>query len=136
LFAAQSSDILVENGGDVFMHSTRDRVVALLADPESGTRIGLQLPAASFPVAVCSSSATIGHSLSLGEGDLVSVVASNGAFADAAATALCNRLRGREGIRAVLDEAKRLAEYGLRGVFAQQGDQVAAWGEVELIALD
>lgn len=135
-FVDRSPDIVVENGGDVYLNSTRERIVALLPDPASGSMVGLRFEADRFPLAVCSSSATIGHSLSLGEGQLVTVVARDAAFADAAATALCNRLKGRDGVGNVLEEARRLAEFGLEGVFAQGGGQVAAWGEVELVALD
>lgn len=135
-FVGQSPDIIVENGGDVFLASSRERVVALLPDPESGAMVGLRLEVDRFPLSVCSSSATIGHSLSLGEGELVSVMAGNAAFADAAATSLCNMLRGRESLGRVLDEAKRLSEHGLEGVFVQGAGQLAVWGDVELVALD
>lgn len=135
-FAAQSPNILVENGGDTYLHSTRERIVALLAEPDSGAMVGLKVEAGCFPVAVCASSATIGHSLSLGSGDLVAVRARDGRFADAAATALCNMLRSESDINTVLDRAKALAEHGLEGVFAQYNQKIVAWGEVELVALD
>lgn len=135
-FATRSPDIIVENGGDIFMHSTRERVVALLPDPESGASIGIRLTCDRFPLSVCSSSATIGHSLSLGAGELVTVAAKSGALADAAATALCNMLRNRSSINMLLAEAERLSAYGLEGVFAQVDGQVAAWGEVELVAVE
>ena len=88
-FVADSSNILVENGGDTYLHSTCERIVALLAEPDSGAMVGLRIEAGSFPVAICASSGTIGHSLSLGSGDLVAVRAKDARFADAAATALC-----------------------------------------------
>ena len=135
-FVAQSPNILVENGGDIYMNSTRERVVALLAEPDSGASIGLRIEAGSFPAAVCSSSATIGHSLSLGAGDLVAVRARDARFADAAATALCNELKSEADIDRVLKRARELAEYGLDGVFAQYDKKVAAWGDLELVALD
>ena len=135
-FVADSPDILVENGGDVFMHSTRERVVALLPDPANEARLGLRFASDDFPVSICSSSATIGHSLSLGSGDLVAVRAASGALADCAATALCNRLKGARDLDEVLAQAKGLAAAGLQGVFAQIGPKVAAWGDVELVALE
>lgn len=135
-FSVQSPNILVENGGDIYMDSTRERVVALLAEPDSGASIGLRIEAGAFPVAVCASSATIGHSLSLGTGDLVAVRARDARFADAAATALCNELKNEADIDRVLKRARELAEYGLDGVFAQYDKKVAAWGDLELVALD
>ncbi|MCM0756852.1 UPF0280 family protein [Desulfovibrio aminophilus] len=134
-FVSESPDIIVENGGDIFLCSTRERVVGLLAEPESGTRLGLRIPAGEFPTSLCSSSGRIGHSLSLGRGDLVTVRADSGALADAAATALCNRLKTARDLEAVLAGARELAPAGVLGVFAQMGGQVAAWGRVELVAL-
>lgn len=135
-FAEQSPNILVENGGDTYMHSTRDRVVALLAEPASGALVGLKVESRAFPMAVCASSGVIGHSLSLGNGDLVAVRAPDARLADSAATALCNMLQGESDIDRVLEEAKRLAEYGLEGVFAQYDAKIAAWGNLELVALE
>ncbi|QJB55188.1 UPF0280 family protein [Pseudodesulfovibrio sp. zrk46] len=135
-FVSESPNLLVENGGDTYMHSTRERVVALLAEPDSGAMVGLKVEADAFPVAVCASSGVIGHSLSLGNGDLVAVRAKDARFADAAATALCNLLRSEADIDKVLKVAQQLTEYGLEGVFAQYDDKLAAWGELELVALD
>lgn len=135
-FVTESPNILVENGGDTYLHSTRERVVALLAEPDSGAVVGLQIQKGAFPVAVCASSGVIGHSLSLGTGDLVAVRSSDARLADAAATALCNMLRSASDIDRVLERAKELSQYGLDGVFAQFDSKVAAWGELELVAID
>ena len=134
-FAAESPDILVENGGDCYLHSTRERTVALLADPAGGPSLGLRLTPRDFPCSLCSSSASIGHSLSLGQGELVAVRAQSGALADAAATALCNLLRTRRDLDRVLAAARTLQSAGVDGVFAQLGGAVAAWGKMELVAL-
>ncbi|EGB16438.1 ApbE family lipoprotein [Pseudodesulfovibrio mercurii] len=135
-FAPRSPNILVENGGDTYLCSTRERVVALLAEPESGASIGLRLAADAFPVALCASSGTIGHSLSLGTGDLVAVRARDARLADAAATALGNLLHSEKDLDRVLKRARELAPHGLDGVFAQFDAKVAAWGDLELVALD
>ncbi|AMK12404.1 UPF0280 family protein [Pseudodesulfovibrio indicus] len=135
-FADRSPNILVENGGDTYLRSTRERVVALLADPGSGAAIGLRLEENAFPVALCASSGTIGHSLSLGSGDLVAVRAEDARFADAAATALANLLDSEADMDRVLRRARELAAEGLQGVFAQYDAKVAAWGDLELVALD
>ncbi|WP_147822137.1 UPF0280 family protein [Salidesulfovibrio onnuriiensis] len=135
-FRSRCPDILVENGGDVYMHSTRERTVALLADPEGGASIGLRVEAEQCPLALCSSSGRIGHSLSLGTGDLVCVLSESGSLADAAATALCNLLGEERDLELVVERAQEWATLGLSGVFAQYGDKLAAWGNLELVALD
>mgnify|MGYP000451123797 FL=1 len=135
-FHTQCPDILVENGGDVFMHSTRDRTVALLADPEGGASVGLRIKAGQCPLALCASSGRIGHSLSLGTGDLVCVLSRDGSLADAAATALCNLLGSKQDLEVVVEQARSLTSSGLLGVFAQYEDQLAAWGDLELVTVD
>ncbi|WP_432735432.1 UPF0280 family protein [Maridesulfovibrio sp. FT414] len=130
-----SPNVIVENGGDIFMHSTRARKVALLSEPDSGARIGLAIEADAFPLSICSSSGTIGHSLSLGSGDLVTVRAKDGRFADAAATALANLLRSPADVPKVIEKARTLQKHGLDGVFVQYDSKIGAWGNLELIAL-
>lgn len=135
-FAPLSPNILVENGGDIYLHSTRPRVVALLGDPASGARLGLRLSRRDFPVSLCASSATIGPSLSLGQGELVVVRSRSGAFADAAATALANLIDSGDDLDLVLAQARKLAPLGLEGVFAQAGGKLGVWGKMELVALE
>ena len=129
--------VSVKTGGSDFlcMHSTRDRVAALLGDPENGARLGVRLARRDFPLSLCASSATIGPSLSLGRGDLVVVRAKSGAFADAAATALANLIDGGDDLDLVLARAKKLAPHGLEGVFAQADGKLGVWGKMELVAL-
>lgn len=134
-FCRQSPDVLVENGGDVYLHSTRDRTVALLAEPESGAKIGLSISADEFPVALCSSSGKVGHSLSLGKGDLVTVRSGSGPLADAAATALANIIQEDKDVGRVVELAQQWEAHGIDGVFAQCGKKIAAWGKMELVAL-
>lgn len=128
-------DVLVENGGDLYIFSSTERIVGLLPHPEEGVTMGLQLSADSFPTAVCASSASIGHSLSLGTGDLAVALAPDAALADAAATSLCNRLRSDQDIEPALKIAQEWDGHGLTGVFLQCGDKIGAWGSIELTAI-
>jgi len=130
-----SANVLVENGGDVFMYSNRPRTCAILSDPTHEARIGLSLGAEDFPVALCASSAKIGHSLSLGHGDLVVVRSRDASLADAAATALCNMVQERKDLRHVTEQAQAWEQDGIEGIFAQCGQTLTAWGKIELTAL-
>ncbi|WP_244963609.1 UPF0280 family protein [Oceanidesulfovibrio marinus] len=136
--APLSAEVLVENGGDTYMISTKDRTIALLADPGREASLGVRIPANEFPVSLCASSATYGHSLSLGRGDLVVVRSASGVFADAAATALCNELKAEADVESVLEAAQGLARGEgprLEGVFVQCGQKMGAWGKMELALL-
>lgn len=135
-FRAESPDILVENGGDIFMHSTTDRTIALLARPVEGARLALQVAADRFPLSICTSSGRVGHSLSFGQADMVAVLARDGALADAAATALGNLLHAEADMEPMLAQAQALARCGVTGVFALIGEAIGAWGDLELAALE
>lgn len=127
-----SPDILVENGGDIFMHSTKDRIVGLLPHPDEPVTLGIKISRGETPCAICSSSATIGHSLSLGQGDLVTVRAKSGAVADAGATFLCNMLRSRKSLKTITRMQKELQQKGIIGVLAQMDHELHVWGDMEL----
>ncbi|RQD64582.1 MAG: UPF0280 family protein [Desulfonatronovibrio sp. MSAO_Bac4] len=130
-----SPDILVENGGDIFIHSTKDRVVGLLPHPDEPAVVGIKIDRGSTPCAICASSATIGHSLSLGNGDLVVVKSKSGAVADAAATALCNIMKNKKSITKLNRLRNDLEKKGILGVLAQMGDNLSVWGDMELTVL-
>lgn len=123
-FAPQSPDLIVENWGETSIwRPDGNRVVGLAARPEAGVTLGLKIAASGCPTALCSSSATIGHSLSFGRGELALVRSPDGAFADALATALGNRLHGPDDVEKVIDLARGFASSGLVGVYVQCGQR-------------
>jgi ApbE superfamily uncharacterized protein (UPF0280 family) len=130
-FAVRSPDLIVENGGDIFMYSRRERVVGLLPNPQ-GELIGVRVLPEDCPVSLCASSAYIGHSLSLGKGDLAVVRAADGALADACATALCNMLREAKDVERAIRRAKSMQKIGVQGVFLQCAERIGIWGNMEL----
>ena len=131
----RSPDLIIENGGDIFMYSRRDRVVGLLPDPESGVLIGLNVAASACPLALCDSN-TLEPQPAGGQGELVLVRSPDGALADALATALCNRLQGPGDVKAVVGYARRFVKHGLTGIFAQCGGAIGVWGDMELTAVE
>ncbi len=133
LHAHESSELIVENGGDVYLYSQKERVVGILSDPEQNASLGLLLHKEDFPVALCSSSATIGHSLSLGQGELALVRAKDAALADALATALGNRLRTAKDIQSVLEFGQTIP--GIDGILVQCDAAIGVWGSMELVGI-
>ena len=131
-FAGRSPDLIVENGGDIYIYSRRERIVGLLPDPQ-GEPIGLRILPEDCPVSLCASSAHIGHSLSLGKGDLVVVRAADGALADACATMLCNMLREAKDVERAARRAESLQKIGVQGVFLQCAGRIGIWGKMELV---
>ncbi len=140
--ARESAECLVENGGDTMLYSTRERTVALLVDPRRGAGLGLRLSPEDFPVSLCASSAFIGNSLSLGQGDLAVVRSRDPCLADAGATAFCNMLQKAGDCARAVERARRGfrrakgQEAGVDGIFVQCCHNMAVWGNMELAALD
>lgn len=131
--AEESAECIVENGGDTMLYSTRERTAALLSDPAAGTSLGILLRPDDFPLSLCASSAFIGHSLSLGNGDLAVARAADPCLADAAATAYCNTLKtSKDTSRAVKKAERDARRTGLEGLFVRCGDRMALWGKMEL----
>ncbi len=129
-----SDQVIVENGGDVFMSLGRPCTVAILAgsSPLSGM-IGLKIRPQQMPAGVCTSSGTVGHSLSYGKADAVCVVAPSACIADGAATALANRINNFQDLQALPSMADQLG--ALSGGVGIIGEQMVAWGQVELVDL-
>lgn len=132
--AALSSAVIVENGGDLYLTGSTARRVGLLAgdSPLSGS-VAIELGAGALPAAVCTSSGRVGHSVSLGVAHAATVIADDGALADAVATATGNRVHGPEDIQAALAFACGIA--GVRGVVVVVGDRIGASGDVRLVPL-
>jgi len=130
----KTSQVIVENGGDIFLATKEEVTVKLWAGTSPfGQRLGLSIPSELMPLGVCSSSATVGHSLSFGRTDLVTVMAESAPLADAAATALGNKVKGKEDIKAAIEWGRKRP--WIKGIVLILNETLATWGEVELVEL-
>jgi len=128
---AFSPEIIVENGGDIYLKSLGKRLIGIYAgkSPLTG-KIGLEINGEDTPIGICTSSGTVGHSLSYGEADAVIVLSQSAALADAAATAIGNLIIQPSDIPNGIEFAQGID--GLKGVVIIQDDKVGLWGEVKL----
>lgn len=128
-------DLIVENGGDIFIARTRECTAAIFAGQSPlSNKVGIRLAPAMMPCGVCCSSGSIGHSLSLGQADAVVVTAASTALADAAATRVGNEVDSSPGS---LDAALKVASSikGIAGAVVVKDKQLGAWGDIELVSL-
>jgi hypothetical protein len=133
---AGAKNILVENGGDIAIIGVRDFRVGIFAgDAKSSGKIGFLVRAGELPIGICTSSGTVGHSLSFGEADAVVAVADEASVADAAATSIANEVRGEDIKSSIEQGLSRAGEIrGIRGCLIVRGDKIGAWGNIpELI---
>lgn len=128
---AFSPEVIVENGGDIFLKSLGKRIIGIYAgkSPLTG-KIGLEIEGEDTPLGICTSSGTVGHSLSYGKTDAVIVLAQSATLADAAATAIGNLIKQPEDIPGGIELAKSIE--GLKGLLIIKDDQVGLWGEVKI----
>ncbi len=124
-------EAVVENGGDMFIMIRDTLTVGLFAGAEDSSPFGnlaFRIEPSECPLAVCSSSSTMGHSMSFGKADLVTVFSADASIADAAATRGANEVDSPEGIGDVAE--KILALKGVRGVLVIAGGKLAMGGEL------
>ncbi len=126
-----SPEIIIENGGDIYLKSLRKRVVGIYAgkSPLTG-KIGLEIKGEDTPLGICTSSGTVGHSLSFGKADAVVVLGQSATLADAAATAIGNLIKQPSDIACGIEFARGVE--GLKGLLIVKDDKVGLWGEVKI----
>jgi hypothetical protein len=84
-------------------------------------------------MAVCTSSGTLGHSFSLGRADASLVISGSAALADAAATAIGNRVSRKGDIEPAIAFGKEIE--GVVGIIVVLGKEIGMWGEVDLVPI-
>ena len=82
------------------------------------------------PLGVCTSSGTVGPSLSFGKADAVCVLSKSAALADAAATAIGNIIQGEKDIESGLEMGREIE--GVSGTLIIVGEKIGVWGGVSL----
>jgi ApbE superfamily uncharacterized protein (UPF0280 family) len=131
--AADSDEVIVENGGDVYLSTAKPRKVAIFAGDDSpfGGDLAVLVKPETGIHGVCASSATVGHSLSFGRADAVVAFAPSAAFADAAATAICNRVGSKGEVEKIIEDERRRAR--LTALVVIMDDVMGAFGDVEFV---
>lgn len=131
---AFSSEVIVENGGDIFLKvNSRRRIGIYSGDSAFTGRLAIEVEPGQTPLGVCTSSGTVGPSLSLGLADAAIVLAPSAALADAVATAVGNMVKSEQDINAAMGHGKQVP--GISGIIVIVGGSMGAWGDVRLARL-
>ena len=125
-------NVIIENGGDIFLRSDRDRLVGIFTGDSSPWRkkIVLRIPGSAGSVGICTSSGTVGHSISLGRADAVSIISGSATLSDAVATSIGNMIKSTQDIGKSIERARRIE--GVQGVLIVVKDKIGLWGDMEL----
>lgn len=129
-----SSEVIIENGGDIFVKNAHPIVIGVFAgNSPLNNKLGIKIEPTPLPIGVCTSSAKVGPSLSLGSADAATIVSRDVCLADAVATALGNRISKPEDLKKAVEWALEIP--GVDAALAILGDRIAAAGNLELVPL-
>jgi ApbE superfamily uncharacterized protein (UPF0280 family) len=127
-------ECVVENGGDIYLHSYRERKIAVFAGTSPFSyKIAIRVYPEESPLGICTSSGTVGPSLSFGKADAVVIKARDTAIADAVATAAANRVKTESDLLKAIKYVKSIEQ--VTGILVIKNDQMAAWGKIEITPL-
>lgn len=124
---AGAREAVVENGGDIALFSDRTVPVALFADHPVLKGVAFEIESESI-TGVCSSSAKIGPSVSLGDSNVCTVFSDNVILADCCATSLGNLVKDADSLPDALERVGSVE--GVKGCLGCVGDKVAMYGDV------
>lgn len=128
----QTENLIVENGGDIFLQSKNKLTVAVFAGESAlSYKVNILVKPKYYPLGICTSSATVGPSLSFGKTDAVCVISESATLADAAASAIGNRVKSKKDIKTALDYGIKIP--GIKGIIIICGNDMGVIGEVELV---
>jgi ApbE superfamily uncharacterized protein (UPF0280 family) len=127
-------EVIIENGGDIYLATARERTIGIYAGQSSlSMKIGIVIGPEESPLGVCTSSGTVGPSLSFGKADAVCILSKSAALADAVATSIGNMIQEKKDIELGLERGREVE--GVLGVLIIIGEKIGVWGSIRLTKL-
>ncbi|MEG1736615.1 MAG: UPF0280 family protein [Odoribacter sp.] len=124
-------EIIIENGGDIYANFSQPLDIAVFAGTSPlSEKVGLQVKADGFPLGICTSSGTVGPSLSFGKADAVMIICHDALLADTYATAFANLIQTKEDIYPCIEKIRQHSD--ILAAIAIKEDQIGICGEYNL----
>ena len=124
-----ASYAIVDNGGDIAIINDRPVLIGIYAGQSSIKDLAFSIEPSDRISGVCTSSGTVGPSISFGVADAAIVFSDDVSLADSAATALGNATDiGPDSIETALDLVKNIP--GIKGSVLVQGEHMGMWGDI------
>jgi ApbE superfamily uncharacterized protein (UPF0280 family) len=124
-------EILVENGGDIYLSIQNDLEVVVFAGTSPlSNKLAVIIPATFSPMGLCTSSGTVGHSLSFGKADAAMIGCKDTALADAYATRFGNEVKNPGDIPAAIKLSESFPE--ILSILLIAGDQLGIRGKFRI----
>jgi len=128
-----TDEIIIENGGDIFLKILKPRIIGIYTEKEKFKKLGIKIKPEMTPCGICSSSSKMGHSLSFGNADLVTVIAEDTTLADSLATIIANKINDVDDIEKTL---KELEKFDIRGAFVIKDNNIGVYGEIDFVEIE
>lgn len=126
---AGAAEVIVENGGDIYLTAVDPVIIGLYSgSTQLADTIAFLLKPEDTPISICSSSGKMGHSMSKGNCDLATVVATDAAVADAAATRAANLVKTVGDVDRALKQIESIK--GIGGILIFKDDRVGLAGRL------
>jgi hypothetical protein len=117
---------VIDNGGDIALIADRPVRVGVHAGGAAlSNRVAFVVPPQESILGICTSSATVGPSISFGMADAVTIFSRDVALSDAWATSVCNQIRPDD--QSVLDQ---IDPKEVDGILAIMEDVTVRWGRL------
>ena len=124
-------EVIIENGGDIFIKTRSKRQIGIYAgESPLSKKIFLEIEPKKSSFGICTSSKTVGHSLSFGKSDATVILADSSILADAAATAVGNLVNSPEDLDRAVDFAKLIK--GIAGILIIIRSSLSVWGDLKI----
>ena len=128
----QTGNLIIENGGDIFIKSENKLIASVYAGVSAlSYNVNFIVKPEETPLGICTSSATVGPSLSFGKADAVCVISKSATLADAAASAIGNKVKSKNDIKPALDFGIKIK--GVTGIIIIMENEMGAIGEVQFV---
>lgn len=127
---------IIENGGDIAIINDKKAICGIYSNnPTLGNEIGFELKARKKPLGICTSSGKIGHSISFGQSDSVTVLSNKASIADGLATRIANEVVGKTSEDKVSNALEASENYRdlFKGVLIISQDNVGCVGKLPKI---
>lgn len=136
LIENESTFSIVENGGDIALINDTKVLCGIYSNNEIlGNNIAFEIKKREKPLGICTSSGKIGHSISFGESDSVTVISNSPSIADGLATRIANEVTGEDSedkVSNALEAAENYREF-YNGVLIISDDNVGTVGKLPKI---
>lgn len=130
-----SPEIIVENGGDIFIATNKVRKIGIFAGIGCVyNQLVFSIDPKQTPCGICASSGQFGHSLSFGKSNATIVVAKTSALADGFATAIGNIVKTDDDLGKAVKIAKKVSE--ITGLIVITSSKLTAYGDIKFDLLD